>query len=253
MAIRINWIILLSLLFTLFGCEPGSGEGLDENGNPISDSVTIPLGDNFRSIQANIFTPNCAISGCHSGVAPPEGLLLSEGDSFANLVGQPSNEVPALERITPFDADNSYLFRKITGVASVGVQMPRGLPPLSSEKIEAIRSWINNGALGPALSSIQQNIFTPICTQCHFGANPAGGLNLEDGQAHAGLVGQSRLFDPEIRVVAGDADSSFLIDKLENNNLGGSRGDRMPLGGPFLNQVTIDVIKQWINEGANDN
>ncbi len=246
-------LLFISGFILLTGCEPGSGEGLDQNGNPIDQTDTIPLDDNFLSIQANIFTPDCAVSGCHSGVAPAQGLSLSEGQSFANLVDIDSTQVPALQRVTPSDADNSYLFRKITGVASVGLQMPRNPPPLSDEKIDAIRSWIDNGALGPTLSSIQRNIFTPACTQCHFGARPTAGMNLEDGQSFANLVGQSRLFDPEIRVVAGDADSSFLIDKLENNNLGGSRGDRMPLGGPFLDQQTIDVIRRWVDDGAADN
>ena len=63
-----------------------------------------------------------------------------------------------------------------------------------------------------------------------------------------------RLFNqPEIRVVASDANASFLIDKLENNNLGNSRGDQMPLNGPYLDQDTINVIRDWINAGALNN
>jgi len=130
--------------------------------------------------------------------------------------------------------------------------MPRNRPPLPVATIGAIREWIRNGALGPRLSSIQDNIFTPICTRCHFGATPAGNLNLEKGKAHANLVGVKRAFAPEIRVVAGDADSSFLIAKLEGADLGGARGDRMPLGGPYLDQTVIDVIRQWIDAGAKD-
>lgn len=245
---------LLILLATLISaCSSGSGVGLDQNGNPNQDGNDIPLADNFRSIQTNLFTPSCALSGCHSGPAPTGGLSLTATDSFQNIVGQASSQVPALQRINPMDPDNSYLIHKVEGTASVGLQMPRGMPPLSAEKIQVLRSWVSKGALGPTLSSIQANIFTPTCTQCHFGINPSGGMNLEQGQSFASIVGVQRSFDPEIRVVAGDANSSFLIDKLEDNNLGGSRGARMPLSGPYLDQITIDVIRQWIDNGATDN
>lgn len=245
--------VLILPLWLLAACDPGTGEGLDQNGRPLNGNAPVPLAANLKSIQANIFTPSCATSGCHSGGAPAEGLLLTDGNSFSNLVNVTSNEVDLLNRVEPDNADDSYLVRKVEGTASVGLQMPRNRPALSTEKIQAIRDWITDGALGPTLSSIQSNIFTQRCVSCHGGDAPAAGLNLEDGQAHSNLVGIKRPFDPEIRVVAGDAGSSFLIDKLENNNLGGSRGDQMPLGGPFLEQTTIDVIGDWINNGALNN
>ena len=50
-------------------------------------------------------------------------------------------------------------------------------------------------------------------------------------------------------VIAENPDISPLIWKLEGGvNLFGSR---MPRGGPFLNQSTINSIRQWITEGAN--
>lgn len=251
LALKFTWTVLLAVLIA--ACEAGSGEGLDSNGNPVN-TPSIPLADNIASIQANIFTPNCALSGCHSGAAPQQGLLLGPTASFSNIVSQPSTEVPTLNLIEPGNPDNSYLIRKVEGTASVGQQMPRNLPPLSNEKLQALRSWVSNGALVPTLTSIQSNVFTATCTQCHFGINPAGSLNLEQGQARSNLVGVQRPFDPEIRVVAGNADGSFLIDKLEGNNLGGSRGDRMPLTGPpYLPQDVINVIRDWIDAGAADN
>lgn len=233
-------------------CSPGSGEGLDSNGNPITPGTQpIPLSADFVSIQANIFTPNCALSGCHTATSAAGGLRLDEANSFVDIFEQASTEAPASILIIPGDADNSYLVQKIEGTA--GTRMPKDLPALSTEKIQAIRDWVTNGALGPSLTSIQQNVFTPICTVCHFGTFPAGSLNLEDGQAWSNLVGIKRPFDPEIRVVAGEADNSFLIDKLEGNNLGGTRGDRMPFGGPFLDQNSIDVFRIWIDQDALDN
>ena len=56
---------------------------------------------------------------------------------------------------------------------------------------------------------------------------------------------------PELnRVESGDPDSSYLIDKLEGTQTVGSR---MPQGGPFLDQETIDLIREWIANGAENN
>jgi hypothetical protein len=52
-------------------------------------------------------------------------------------------------------------------------------------------------------------------------------------------------------VKANDADNSYLIQKLEG--AAGISGARMPLGGPFLDQATIDQIKSWITSGAANN
>ncbi|MDH3547439.1 MAG: hypothetical protein OEN22_10080, partial [Gammaproteobacteria bacterium] len=50
-----------------------------------------------------------------------------------------------------------------------------------------------------------------------------------------------------LRVAVGDADNSYLIQKLEGT---AAQGSRMPQGGPFLDQETIDVIRLWIDAGA---
>ncbi|HET6719675.1 MAG TPA: Ig-like domain-containing protein [Rhodocyclaceae bacterium] len=104
--------------------------------------------------------------------------------------------------------------------------------------------------LQPTLASIQEAVFTPICTACHFGPVPAGELNLEAGNSAAGLIGVKRPFDPEIRVIPGDATNSFLVMKLEGNLPLLSQGQRMPLGGPFLPPSAIAVVRAWIDAGA---
>lgn len=49
---------------------------------------------------------------------------------------------------------------------------------------------------------------------------------------------------------AGNAGSSYLIHKLEGTQ---TEGSRMLLGGPFLDQATIDRMRAWINAGAPNN
>ncbi len=101
----------------------------------------------LASIQANVFSTSCALSGCHSGGAPQQGMSLVSGQSFANIVDVASAEQPSLKRVNPGDAANSYLYMKITGDARItGAQMPLTGGALSADKIAAIRDWINAGA-----------------------------------------------------------------------------------------------------------
>lgn len=105
------------------------------------------------------------------------------------------------------------------------------------------------------LTQIQTQVFTPVCSGCHTG--PTGnvlpsGMNLTSvANSFAALVGVASLEVPAIdRVAAGNPDNSYLIQKLEGT---AAVGDRMPQGGPFLNQATIDMIRQWIADGAPNN
>src|SRR5215471_5847848 len=102
--------------------------------------------------------------------------------------------------------------------------------------------------LQPTLASIQDNVFTPICTRCHTGSNAPQGLALDAGVSAGNLINVAVPRDPsQVRVLPGDPDHSFLIHKLEGTQ---SIGQRMPLGGPFLDQTSIDDIRQWITNGA---
>jgi methionine-rich copper-binding protein CopC len=104
-------------------------------------------------------------------------------------------------------------------------------------------------ALTADFQSIQDNIFTPICTKCHIGANAPEGLQLDEAHSYALLVGVPSAEVPSVlRVKAGDPTDSYLIQKLENAS--GIVGAQMPFGGPYLPQSTIDVIAQWITNGA---
>jgi hypothetical protein len=74
------------------------------------------------------------------------------------------------------------------------------------------------------------------------------GLNLEAGQSAANLINVPSFYGGMVvRVIPGNPDDSFLIHKLQGNQ---AFGERMPLNGPYFQQVTIDVIRQWIQDGA---
>lgn len=105
------------------------------------------------------------------------------------------------------------------------------------------------GTLAANFQSIQDNVFTPICTKCHSGAGAPEGLQLDPGHSYAMLVGVPSTEQPGVlRVDPSNPDSSYIVLKLQGSP--GITGARMPFGGPYLPQATINVIRQWITDGA---
>jgi hypothetical protein len=105
-----------------------------------------------------------------------------------------------------------------------------------------------DGTLVPTLASIQRNVFTPRCTACHAGGGAPQGLRLDAANAAALLIDVPSNEVPSLRRVApGEPDASYLVRKLEGS---AAVGARMPLGGPYLDAATLDVIRQWIADGA---
>ena len=107
-------------------------------------------------------------------------------------------------------------------------------------------------AIEPTLTSIQDNLFTPVCSGCHTGPSGGplpGGLDLTSlSMSFMDLVNVASIQDPGLdRVEPGDPDNSYLIQKLEGT---AAFGNRMPPFGSAVDQGTIDVVRQWITDGA---
>ena len=112
----------------------------------------------------------------------------------------------------------------------------------------------NNATPTVTLSQLQTTIFTPRCSGCHtgFGSSLPGVQNLTAGNTFASIVGVASIEQPALkRVAPGDPDHSYLVQKIEG--AAGISGQRMPLGGPFLAQSEIDLVRAWIAQGALNN
>lgn len=109
-----------------------------------------------------------------------------------------------------------------------------------------------------------QTIFDTNCIRCHApgglgfiqtGGNQNNGLDLTRANSYKTLVNQPtyQLPDtpPEARVIPGDADGSYLIEKISSASP--KFGKRMPYDGPpYLSQNEILLIRNWIERGAPD-
>lgn len=102
-----------------------------------------------------------------------------------------------------------------------------------------------------------QPIFEVNCAfaGCHGGSAPQEGMSLEASRIFDDVVGVSSRQAPALlRIEPGRSDRSYLIHKLEGSQDGaGGGGERMPFGSPPLDAETIQVIREWIDQGAQDN
>lgn len=106
---------------------------------------TVKEDPSFASDIQPIFSTNCISSGCHSNSAPG-GMVLLQGQSYANLVNVASTQEPGKTRVIPSDATNSYIVIKLEGRQTNGGRMPLGGSALNANSIQNIKNWINKGA-----------------------------------------------------------------------------------------------------------
>jgi hypothetical protein len=135
------------MLLMLGACGAGTGEGLDQNGQPLSaGGGSVALAPTLASIQANVFSVNCAIPGCHGGGTVQFGLRLDPGFSAGNLINVPSPRDANLIRVIPGNPGSSFIIQKLEGTQTLGDRMPQFGPYLPQSTIDVIRQWIQDGA-----------------------------------------------------------------------------------------------------------
>jgi hypothetical protein len=138
--------------------------------NNSADAGTIA--PTFTSIQQNIFNVSCAVSPCHTTATYTSAgyLDLSQGNAYASLLGDAGTGAPIPAAavmntsndpgegvaadggyllVAPGDPAKSFLLLKITpGLQpQYGLQMPNTGVTLSTDQVQAVSQWIQNGAM----------------------------------------------------------------------------------------------------------
>ncbi len=84
-------------------------------------------------------------SRCHEGATPKAKLDLTEEFVPANLINQPSHQIPEIALIVPGNPERSYLIQKILGTEGIkGKKMPRKGEQVTAAELEALKSWIRS-------------------------------------------------------------------------------------------------------------
>lgn len=195
---------------------------------------------------------------CHSGEAAPLGLRLTSLDEL--LKGSANREV-----VKRGDPAGSELVRRLRGISQPRMPMT-GPPFLGDEEIALFEAWISGGlkpggqpasamlapaplqrpsAGRPVTYAHVAPIFASRCVKCHsanglMGSAPEGLLL----NSYAGVFDR----DERLRVVPGRSAASELVRRIR-----GQSRPQMPIDGPpFLNEEEIQLIVDWIDQGALD-
>ena len=99
---------------------------------------------------------------------------------------------------------------------------------------------------------VQDTIFTPSCATngCHAGNTAPHGLDLTSSQALANLINVDSIELPLYdRISPGDATDSYLFMKVTGD--GRIEGDPMPAFAPQLGADKLQLLQDWIEQGAN--
>ena len=95
------------------------------------------------------------------------------------------------------------------------------------------------------------SVLNARCASCHLTGQEDGNLALEPSAAYASLVGKPSVESDLLRVKPGSPQQSYLLLKVEGRHLdAGGTGARMPFGATPLDATTIDLLRQWIADGA---
>ncbi len=113
------------------------------------DTISMEVGElqvsMLSAIQVEIFNTTCA--NCHGGSTyAAAGLYLTEGDSYAALVGQPSTKVDSMMIVAENDTTQSVLHYVLNSNISSEWRYDHSTEVTSSDMLTLVDKWIMSGA-----------------------------------------------------------------------------------------------------------
>lgn len=197
----------------------------------------------FLDVQEILDNNNC--NSCHSGQSEVGGWNYSNYDSF--LKSGDCGKV----MIRHGDASNSYFYQKIGGGNDNCGESNDQIHKLSPSEFSQIESWINFGAPEYCVSlysEIKQVLNINGCNSCHID-NPQAWtydsyMNMIDDDFEPNC-------DTERVIIKGNAEESFLYDKINNDGYV-SCGEEMNAASGSMSYQDIAKIRDWINSGADE-
>jgi hypothetical protein len=179
----------------------------------------------------------------------------------------PEVPIPA-QLVAPGQPDDSFLINKISDRTLgplpdlAGAFMPLLIERVTPDELSRVEQWVANGAQDDDFYRTQvatiffmPNGFTPgKCDVCHFKGSTTP-MDITDPFGPEGMVGiRSNFRSDMLRVAPGDPDASLVVQRMRQSagdNLPSSEfGAPMPKPTPVLNDAQVEVVRQWIAEGA---
>lgn len=187
----------------------------------------------FNTAILPLFLANCATSGCHDSKTAEEGYDLT---SYEKIVRK---------GITAGNAKKSKLYQVIIDTSRERMPPPPNAP-MSSDKIQLIASWIDQGAKNitcetsgstnsTQVASYSKHlvpIFDYYCTGCHNSTTQSGNINLT-GYANVQTLAKNGTLYGAITHASGY--------------------QPMPSSSLKLSDCQIGLVKKWVDSGMLNN
>ena len=227
-------LLLIAAAFILHNCKHEIPEKPDipDGPTPVKTSDTCHFDTvYFVNDILPIILSNCAQSGCHDAITQEDGVILTDYDNIIRT-----------GKVKAGKPDDSELYETLTETDPEKIMPP---PPasLTPEQKNAIRIWINQGALNNKCQNIcdtssvkfSKNIWPILqstCKGCHTFPNGNGGINMR-----------------------GYNDIKVLVDNGKLDGVINHRSGFKPMPPPpgELEKCAKDQIRIWINAGAPNN
>jgi len=134
-------ILFISVLTLAFIVSCSEDSTTEPTPTTIIQTPTAKLSD----IQVKVFNITCALSGCHGATNNQAGLLLTDGNSYSELVNAQGEVFTNYTRVIPDSSAQSLIIKLIKGELSPRMPLDRDILPAAV--IDSIAKWIDNGAL----------------------------------------------------------------------------------------------------------
>ena len=141
-------VMLVGMLFSACKKNETPDNPYDSvNYNPDPDNDSIPSPSSITGLHKNIFSPKCAVPGCHDGTFEPDFRTVQS--TFSTLVYMSVNKLTLDSvnffnyRVIPGDDTASFLMERL--LTPTSDYMPSNSVRLPDADIANIRKWINDG------------------------------------------------------------------------------------------------------------
>lgn len=142
-------LLLIAFAFAFAGCkeedDPVNPYPAASSSQPVTNE---PDPNSIAGLHKNIFSPRCAVPGCHDGTFEPDFRTVQS--SYSSLVFMQVNKTTVDSvryfnyRVWPGDTARSFIVERLT--TSTSDYMPSNGTRLQEDEINHVRNWIMSGA-----------------------------------------------------------------------------------------------------------
>jgi hypothetical protein len=244
--------------------ETSAEEPAVEGAEPEEDQAAEQV--SFAAQVAPVFAAKC--NDCHHPDNAVKVDLTRPFDPEVGIINRPNTWTRSEKKIlvVPGDPDASALIWKVEQTDLEhkidGDPMPWHIDPLTDRELENLRQWILQGAQD---DSLYRETITLIfgdgvslgrrggkCAYCHYHDASYGPDLVDPFDPENGAVDVDSYFEG-VRIIPGDPDNSVLYTKVKGEQLLPNLGSPMPLHFERLTPEEIQILRDWISEGAKNN